>query len=263
MEIKRAFSYVTDLIRIGVTGKLVYDFQEFKMLWRENLKTFSQRAVSSDVYEDILVSVIVPTRNEEKHLPRLLRSLRASWHRNIEVIVADYRSEDRTKEIANRYGAKVINVEKPGVGYASFVATQYAKGDIIIRTDADTVIPPHVIFNTVRMFKDNRKIVVYHTGHFYYDGNVVDNSMAFLYDKYWRKPWNTTGHFIAFRREVLNKVNFNPSLRYDDDWDFGERVKRAYGDQAFLFNRYDTIFTSSRRIKKTGRLKYILGVRSR
>lgn len=262
MEITSTSFYFSYLIKLGITGELIHDLLEFKRLWRVNLETFSKKT-SRDEDEDILVSIIIPTKNEERTLSKLLKSLSYSWYRNIEVIVADYESRDRTREVAKRYKAKVVNIDKPGVGYATFVATHYAKGDIIIRTDADTVFPPHIVLNTVKAFKNNTRVMVYHVGHFYYDGDIFDNLMAFLYDKYWRKPWNTTGHFIAFRKEIIKKVNFNPYLKYDDDWDFGKRMKEAYGDQVFLFKRYDTVFTSSRRIRKTSRLKYIFGIRIR
>lgn len=262
MEMMRTLFYSIHLLKLSITGELICDFQQFKRLWSRNLETFSKKP-SKHEDENVLVSIIVPTRNEERNLSKLLKSLSASWYRNIEVIVADYKSRDRTREVARRYNAKVIDIDKPGVGYASFVATHHARGDIIIRTDADTVFPPHIILDTVKAFKDDARVLVYHVGHFYYDGDVIDNLMAFLYDKYWRKPWNTTGHFIAFRREIIKKVNFNPYLKYDDDWDFGKRVKESYGDQVFLFNRYDTVLTSSRRVRKTGRLKYVLGIRIR
>lgn len=211
----------------------------------------------------ILVSIIVPTRNEEKRLAMLLKALQRSWYRNLEIIVADYNSEDRTREVAKMYGARVIDIDKPGVGYATYVATQYARGEILIRTDADTIIPPHIIPNTIKAFKDKKGLLVYHVGHFYYNGDIIDNLMAFLYDKYWRRAWSTTGHFIAFKKEVLEKVNFNPKLKYDDDWDFGKRVYKVFGEHVFYFNRFDIVFTSARRIMKTGKLRYMLGYRIR
>jgi len=210
-----------------------------------------------------LVSVVVPTRNEADKLPKLLYSIKNQCYRDIEVVVADYMSIDSTSQIAKLFGARVLNVEKPGVGYATYLAVNECKGEIIIRTDADTIFPKDIISFTVAMLRRKNKLVA-HVGHVYYDGGFIENAMAFYYDKYLRKPWNTTGHFIAFKRELVEKgINFNPKLRYDDDWDFGYRVYQAFGPHVFSYNYYRSVLVSARRIHATGLLRYILGFRRR
>lgn len=88
-----------------------------------------------------LVSVVVPTRNEADILPKLLYSIKNQCYRDIEVVVADYTSTDGTPQIAKLLGARVLNLEKPGVGYATYLAVYECKGEIIVRTDADTIFP--------------------------------------------------------------------------------------------------------------------------
>jgi|GEM_PF-3475775 len=94
------------------------------------------------------ISFVIPTMNEARYLPKLLTSINyiAQVCRvPIETIVVDYKSEDGTPEIAKKMGAKVVEVDKPGVGYASYVGVLSAKGDIIIRTDADVIMTPSAI----------------------------------------------------------------------------------------------------------------------
>ena len=50
-----------------------------------------------------LVSVVVPCRNEEKYIERCLDSILNQDYPEIEIIIADGLSEDRTKEILIRY----------------------------------------------------------------------------------------------------------------------------------------------------------------
>ena len=63
-------------------------------------------------------SVIIPAHNEEKYLPRLLESIevaRANYsggRDQVEVIVADNLSTDRTAEVAAARGARVVTVTK-------------------------------------------------------------------------------------------------------------------------------------------------------
>ena len=54
------------------------------------------------------ISVIIPTLNEEKYLPILLHSLKQQTFRDFEVIVADAGSTDKTKEVAEGLGAKLV-----------------------------------------------------------------------------------------------------------------------------------------------------------
>ena len=55
-----------------------------------------------------MVSVVIPTYNSEKTLEKCLKSIMDQTFKNIEIIVVDRFSEDRTVEIAKRYGARII-----------------------------------------------------------------------------------------------------------------------------------------------------------
>ena len=78
---------------MAVTFKILNEINEMFNRYRESME------FSSEVYPEannISVSVIVPTRNEERNIKRLLASLRFLRYRNIEVIVADYMSNDNS-----------------------------------------------------------------------------------------------------------------------------------------------------------------------
>jgi glycosyltransferase involved in cell wall biosynthesis len=60
-----------------------------------------------------LVSVIIPTKNSESTIDYCLRSIRGQTYTNIEVIVVDNYSRDKTEEVAQKYG-KVLS-KGPGV----------------------------------------------------------------------------------------------------------------------------------------------------
>lgn len=256
--LRRNISRALWLMRLVTSFRMFADIGEMVDRYRRAIEAFSSPR-GADRTGGLLVSVIVPTRNEAKKIPTLLASLRRSHYRNIEVVVADYMSSDGTPRIAKALGARVIEVDKPGVGYASFLATNESRGDVIIRTDADAVFPPHIIDYAVKVLRSSSEVQLVHIGHIYVDSGFVDNFVAFLYDKYWREVWKTTGHFIAFRRELRDIVNFNPRLRYNEDFDFGRRVYEKFGAKAIHYNYREAVLISARRIRISGRVKYLLG----
>ncbi|OGM23755.1 hypothetical protein A2627_05205 [Candidatus Woesebacteria bacterium RIFCSPHIGHO2_01_FULL_39_28] len=110
-----------------------------------------------------MVSVVIPAYNEEKTMTKTLESLaRQKTGISFEVIVVDNNSIDKTKKIAGNFkkklNIKVIKEKRQGRGAARAAGFAEAIGEIILSTDADTVVPPNWIENMVKYF-DNRKTV--------------------------------------------------------------------------------------------------------
>ena len=81
------------------------------------------------------ISVVINTLNEEKNLPRALASIKDFAD---EIVVCDMRSDDKTIEIANKFGAKVFQHKRTGyVEPARNFAISKATGEWILILDAD------------------------------------------------------------------------------------------------------------------------------
>jgi glycosyltransferase involved in cell wall biosynthesis len=93
-------------------------------------------------------SVIIPAYNEEKYLPRLLDSIEAAKANysggpgEVEVVVGDNNSTDRTAEVARARGARVVHVAKRRIAAARNGAGRAAKGEILCFIDADSAVHP-------------------------------------------------------------------------------------------------------------------------
>ena len=94
----------------------------------------------------IIVSVIIPCRNEEKFIDRCLDSIIANDYpkEDLEVLVVDGMSEDRTREIVRKYAdnyswIKLVDNPKKIVPTAMNIGIENAQGDIIMRMDAHNV----------------------------------------------------------------------------------------------------------------------------
>jgi len=86
----------------------------------------------------VKLSVVINTLNEEKNLPRCLKAVRG-WVD--EIVVVDMHSEDKTRQIAKKAGARVYKHKRTGyVEPARNFAISKAKGEWILVVDADEVV---------------------------------------------------------------------------------------------------------------------------
>jgi cellulose synthase/poly-beta-1,6-N-acetylglucosamine synthase-like glycosyltransferase/peptidoglycan/xylan/chitin deacetylase (PgdA/CDA1 family) len=125
-----------------------------------------------------LVTVLVPAYNEEKVIAHTIQSLLESEYANIEVLVVDDGSKDRTAAIVAALAAEIPRVRlvrqaNAGKATAANHGLREARGEIIVAVDADTIISPESIPKLVRHFYDPKITAVC--------GNVeVGNVKGFL-----------------------------------------------------------------------------------
>lgn len=110
-----------------------------------------------------LISVLIPARNEEENIAKLLESLQSQDYENIEVIVLDDQSADKTFEIAQEYAEsdsrfsviRGAELEEGWLGknYACFQLAQAAKGKYLLFLDADEIVKDGLINNALHRIK--------------------------------------------------------------------------------------------------------------
>lgn len=118
----------------------------FVVLWAAGFVVAARlrrRPAGADSHDAGDLSVIIPARDEEHNLPRLLGSLRAQETRPLEIIVVDDGSRDRTADIAREHGATVIaSAPLPGgwrgKTWACHQGAAAARGGWLMFLDADT-----------------------------------------------------------------------------------------------------------------------------
>jgi rhamnosyltransferase len=86
-----------------------------------------------------MLSFIIPTLNEEKHIGALLERLSVQLGEGDEIIIVDSHSRDNTLGIAAQYGARAIQQPKNGIGLAKTAGAKAAKNGILVFMDADCV----------------------------------------------------------------------------------------------------------------------------
>ena len=105
-----------------------------------------------------LVSVMVPVYNCEKYISRCLNSIINQTYRNLEIIIIDDGSTDKSGKIADEYSEKdcrihVIHQENSGLASSRNRALAEAKGEYLMFIDADDYLHLHMIdslYNDIR-----------------------------------------------------------------------------------------------------------------
>ncbi len=105
------------------------------------------------------VSVLVPAYNEEEVIVRTVRSALASDYQNLEVVVVNDGSADRTGELLDAHfgddpRVRILHQVNRGKSAALTYALREARNEIVVTIDADTAIDPKAIGKLVRRFAD-------------------------------------------------------------------------------------------------------------
>lgn len=150
------FSIVVFLVALSV----LYD----GMQYRRRIRKLA-RSAPLNTPDAPLLSIIIPARNEEKHIEQALASVLALDYPRLEIIVLDDRSEDATAEMLHRMAEqearlRVVTItELPagwlGKNYALHVGAEQAEGEFLLFTDADVRMAPDTVSRAVAWMLEN------------------------------------------------------------------------------------------------------------
>ncbi len=115
---------------------------------------------------DILVSVLIPARNEAKNITKILQGLLNQSHKNLEIIVYDDQSEDQTAEIIHRYSeadSRVKLIKGSGLpdgwlgkNNACHQLSKEAQGQFLCFIDADVSVGKELISKSLELVRDKK-----------------------------------------------------------------------------------------------------------
>lgn len=201
-----------------------------------------------------MLSIIVPTFNEEDNLPLLLDSIKRQRFDKYEVIVADAGSQDRTRDIARAYNCRVVAGGLPARGRNE--GAEAARGDLLLFLDADILLGDDFLHKALREF-DSKRIDV---GSFCLEpqnGNLLTKSIINLFYN-WPirlcEPFLPHGaQAILVKRAVHEQVRgFDEEVTLAEDHDY---MRRAEAIGKFGILRSQRVFISLRRFQRDGWLR--------
>jgi glycosyltransferase involved in cell wall biosynthesis len=180
-----------------------------------------------------MISVVVPTYNEEQNIERCLRSLNDQTvpRNTYEIIVVDGNSKDRTRELAAPLADKVFIQTSKRVGGARNDGAMAARGDIIATTDADCILPRDWVERIERDFAEKKIVQIYGTvypieGGFRNQLSLLGANVFSRLGYYTRTIYFTLGCNTAFDREAFMQAGMYRCIDAGDDLEIAQRMRK-------------------------------------
>ena len=172
-----------------------------------------------------LVSVIVPTKDSEKTLEACLLSLRKQSHPNVEIIVVDNYSTDKTQDIS-RKNVDVLYLKGPERSTQRNFGVSQSNGEYILIIDSDMEVSEHVVSSCLTKIHSDPAI----------KGVIIPEES--FGEGFWAACKQLERSFYVgasavegarfFCKDTYNQVGgFNERLVSGEDWDLSDRVEEV------------------------------------
>jgi len=170
-----------------------------------------------------LVSLVITTKNEEKNVETVMKSIEAQSYRAIETILVDNGSVDKTKELARKYTGYVYDKGPERSAQRNFGMIEKARGKYVMFIDCDMILSPNLIKKCVSMMESGDHLALHipeivlgknywskvrRFERSFYNGTVIDGARFFRKDKF------------------VEVGGFDETMSGPEDWDIDKKVKQ-------------------------------------
>lgn len=172
-----------------------------------------------------MISIIIPCYNAEKTIKRCLESVISQTYKNIEIVIINDGSTDKTDSIIKKYindsRIKYYNRNNHGIGKTRNFGIKEATGEYITFLDSDDYLPNDAIDNLYNLAQKNKLDLV--VSDYYVDNkNIksekiksfpitnIKNNPNLIFDIN-LAPWNK-----LYKKELIENIKFEENLKYED-----------------------------------------------
>lgn len=204
-----------------------------------------------------MISIIIITKQEEKYISKLLKSIKNQTYKDYEIIVSDAKSTDKTRKIAKSYGCRVIEGGMPSIGRNN--GAKVAKGEILLFLDSDVTLHKNFLKLNIEEF-NQRNLSTACPLVVPLSKKISDKIIYFLYNSWSRLMQFSvpcvSGFCIFCKKSVFDKAGgFDEKILILEDLDF---VKSTLKYGKFRILKSSPIQVSVRKFEKEGRIKMTL-----
>jgi len=170
------------------------------------------------------ISVITPTKNEEKNIQRLLKSLKKQTFQDFEIIVVDNFSKDKTLEIASKFTKKIFQAGRERSSQRNF-GIKKAEGKYILFLDADMILEPDVLSQCYQLMENDKNLAGVIIDEKSVGNNFLAKIKALEKEIYYGSEEIEAARF--FRKSDFEKIGgYDESLIAGEDWDLSQRMRK-------------------------------------
>lgn len=170
-----------------------------------------------------LVSIVITTKNEEQNIENCLLSIKEQTYSNIEIILVDNNSKDKTIEIALNFTRKIFNKGLERSAQRNYGMSTIARGKYVMFLDADMILGPKTTEACVSMIEKGSWLAL-HIPEFilgkryfpcvrrfersFYNGTVIDGARFFK------------------KSSFIEVGGFDETMSGPEDWDIDKKIKK-------------------------------------
>ena len=217
-----------------------------------------------------LISIVIPTFNEQKTIGECLKSLKNQTYKPIEITVVDDGSSDSTRNIVeDSQNIKLLTQGHKGPGQARNLGAANAKGEILVFVDADMTLDKNFIRDLVKPIVEGKTI-----------GTFSKNEMVKNKDNIWSNCWNINKNlpkdrmipkdypneapvFRAILKSEFKKVGgFDETGEYTDDWSLSKKLGKkstAVSGAIYYHSNPDSVIEVWMQARWIGKNEFISG----
>jgi len=180
--------------------------------------------------KNLLISIIIPTRNSGKFLEKCLISIKNQTYRNIEIIVVDNDSTDKTKEISRKYTEFIFDKGPERSAQRNFGAFK-SKGRYLLFIDSDMELSKNVVSECVGKINQDpnlRGLIIPEESvgeGFWTKCKALERSFYVGVD------WIEAARF--FQKKIFEEMTgYDEKQTGTEDYDLPQRVKEKYGENS-------------------------------
>jgi len=231
---------ISAILLAGLATSFFYYFLTIPLALHH--KYLESKAATRPLYSYPLVSIIVPAYNEEKCLERTIEAILEADYPYKDIIVVDDGSTDETYNIAMRYkemGVRVFHRPNGGKSAALNYGLLFARGEIIVVIDADSLVARNAIKEIVKSFQDKRALGVAGNIKVLNRNNLLTKCQALEYIvgiNIFRRAFDVFGAVSivpgclgAFRKEIVEGSGFYDPYTLTEDFDITIKVLKGGG----------------------------------
>ena len=205
---------------------------------------------------DPIISVYITNKNYAKYLDNAINSVLKQTFKKIELIIIDDLSTDSSKKIIKKYEARklcraIYNEKSKGLIKSSNIAIKAAKGQFVIRLDADDYLDPNALSIFIDVISKDENIALVYSDYYLVDEkkNIlslekqINKNETYLYDK------PVLAACCLIRKSAIFSVNlyderFNRQDGYDIWYKLIENFKIKHVQlPLFFYRRHGTNLT--------------------